>query len=353
MPYDSDKNWLGAFTGEEVDATLKRREEHKATERWLVDPIFPAGAMHLIGGASGSMKTTWLLQQLWEWEQGLPLFGKYKSNPCPWVYITNDRSSRDTNRTLQRLGYHKWGFVEHAIEDLLPSIKVPGMNDIEMIGKVPDFWQHIFPKFPWAELFVIEGLSSLLPDIDKGRSQNKQEQIWGINIRKYLGPTNKTIIATTHSPKVQAASGMSTDDRSKFLGSQALIGGCSTMVFIEKDPKTDKRAVKIMGRNFSDINATYTPDTTSGKLILECSSGKDGNTYYETDDDRELAIIGYAQSVSQFTIPEMVKALTKLDISRSTARRVCLKLAMDGVLEVRQEGGETAPLTFLYKPVTM
>jgi hypothetical protein len=339
-----NNDWQGAFESNAIDETMRRRREFEANEKWIIEPIFPAGAMHLIGGPSGHGKTTWLLQMLHEWEQGLPLIGKYKSNPCPWVYVCCDRSLRETTKTLQRLGYHNWRFEAYGLEDLLPTAggKV----------KLPDITDHVLKRFPDVDLFVIEGLQALMPDVSKGRSQNKQELLWAVDLRNILGPQNKTIIATTHSPKVAAASTIDQDARSKFLGSQGFIGTCSTMVGIERDAKAkDTINAKIMGRNFADIDLKYTRDSR-GMLQLETSMGPDGKEVYESEDDREIAIITFAQNTSEFTAAQCRTALVKLDIGRTTMYRILVKLVEEGIL-CGKTSGEGKPLVFHYNPTKM
>lgn len=344
MAYDQNGNWTGGWIGEAIDETTKRREGYQATEKWLVDPIFPSGAMHLIGGPSGSGKTTWLLQQLHEWDQGLPLFGRYKSNPVPWVYIGCDRSLRETDKTLQRLGYHDWKFEAYALEDLLTHVKDAGMLKVK---ESPSINQHILAKFPDIELFVIEGLQALMPDMERGRSQNKAELLWALSLRLNLEPVNKTIIATTHSPKVTQAGGVAQDARSKFLGSQGFIGTCSTMVGFEKDEnRPQQRKVKIMGRNFPDIDQIYSLDER-GKFVLE-SEGEVGEkqTPVETAEDRDTQILIAASQLLEFTVDEMAASL-KWKVSKYTVLRDLAKLAQSGSLKVRKEGRK---FVFTYPP---
>lgn len=324
---DNDRDWQGAFDGDGIKETRRKRDEYQASEKWVVDPIFPAGAMHLIGGPSGSGKTTWLLQQLWEWEQGLPLLGKYKSNPCSWVYICCDRSLRETTKTLHRLGYHNWDFEAYALEDLLPQIN----------GRVkpPDLTDHIMKRFPNHELFVIEGLQALMPDVAKGRSQNKQELLWALDLRLILGPQNKTIIATTHNPKVNVAGGVTQDERSKFLGSQGFIGTCSTMVGIEKHPKKDdQRNVKIMGRNFADIQVLYTRDNR-GMFQLE---GIDGETV-ESETDQDVGLLTHAGVLKEFTAAQMHDRVGT-GTSLKTIRRTLHRLVEQGLLSMVEKNNK-------------
>lgn len=338
MPYDNEGNWLGGSVGDAVEDTTRRRREYAASERWLVDPIFPAGAMHLIGGPSGSGKTTWLLQQLWDWDQGLPMFGKYTSNPVPWVYICCDRSLRETTKTLHRLGYHNWAFEAYALEDLLPQAK--DGSGMLTVKESPDINKHILAKFPDIELFVIEGLQAIMPDIQKGRSQNKQELLWALSLRLTLGPENKTIIATTHNPKVIAAGGVAQDARSKFLGSQGFIGTCSTMVGFDKDDKRpNERKVKIMGRNFRDIDQTYSLDEY-GRFHLEAEDGE----IVEGDEDYEIKILNLARRARTFTADEAHKTCG-LDVSLRTIQRILERLVREGTLSAERKGRK---LIFMY-----
>lgn len=60
--------------------------------RYIVDGVFSAPGIHLVAGASGCGKTSWLLDTFVnEWERGNPVLG-FNSHPEPWVYISGDRS---------------------------------------------------------------------------------------------------------------------------------------------------------------------------------------------------------------------------------------------------------------------
>ena len=254
----------GAFISDAIDEVTRYRQELIRTQEWIVDKIFPAGAMHLIGGPSGVGKTTWLLQMLHEWEQGLKLFGEYQSHPVPWVYISNDRAMRETTLTLERLGYSDWEFEAHALEELIYD-KATGKC------KSPDFAVDILKRFPYAQLVVIEGLQAVMPDTSKTRSQNKQELLWALEQRYILAESNRTIIATTHNPKINQAGAATNDERSKFLGSQGFIGSCSTMIGFEKSTTDEnKRNVTVMGRNFKDMRMLYSLDD-NGRFVLEAN----------------------------------------------------------------------------------
>lgn len=242
----------------ELDDSVKKRETLNRNKTYIVDTIFPAGSIHVISGPSGSGKTTWLMDMLRKWSQGQDVLG-YKSNPCPWVYVSCDRSLLETDSTMRRLGLGDWRAPMHAIEDVM------GQNEVGVLDTPSIF--EIEKRFPHAQLIVIEGLQSLLPDAGRGMSANKSELHWLIQIRKSILSKGKTIIATTHSPKstVEYANA-----RSNMLGTQSLIGGCSTLVQIdiprdvrEGGNKRDiqhcmDREVVLLGRDYPDHYITYT-----------------------------------------------------------------------------------------------
>jgi hypothetical protein len=233
-----------------LPSRIEFRKKLRVGEHFLIDPILPVGTMNLIGGPSGIGKSTWLFQTLYDWAHGRPVLGKYKSNPCPFVYVSMDRGVLETDRTLRRLGFGNWDIPIYSIEDLANEA------DLE---KVTD-------RFPKIDLFVVEGLQAALPD-GKG-SQNRQEMRWAISLRKKLLNKGKTLLATTHSPKSQIDTAHA---RSNFLGSVSLHACFSTMISFDlpqsardvakgKAVRTDNREVLIQGRDFPDIRLDYTRD---------------------------------------------------------------------------------------------
>ena len=337
----------GAWDSEAIQAAWQKLLEYDANQTFVVDKIFPAGAMHLLGGPSGAGKTTWLFQMLYEWEQKKKLFGEYQSNPCPWVYISSDRSMRETAQTLKRIGLLHWRFEAYSLEDLLAVNKTTKHLDS------PDLIKHVIgnEKFKHAELFVIEGLQALMPNVPKGQSQNKAELVWAMQSRRILSPTNKTIIATTHNPKQTSGPGQSSsDERSKFLGSQGFIGSCSTMIGFEKDEKDkDLRKVVIMGRNFKDILQTYRLDE-NGKFVLELSNGEDMNP--EETEELQFAIWLREQPGGSATRKDAWDYFVRHGMgSERKFKAVLTKLRNDGV--IASEGKGVKGSTITYQPQTI
>jgi AAA domain len=250
-----------------IKGTRDERRELKKREKFIVDVIFPAGELHLIGGGSGAGKTTWLLQWLKDWSEGKPVFG-YKSHPCPYVYVTFDRGLLSTHRTMERLGMEDWDFPSYPIEDIVTK----GEYTID----------RIMARFPEAELYVIEGFQGLLPDTTRGTSQNKAEMTWVIELRRKVLSKGKTLIGITHNPKMKAGESYESA-RSNFLGSNSLIGCTSTLVSFQspahtqpppgqgatRPVETDEREVIIRGRDFPNIHQLWSRDSRGRFVPIE------------------------------------------------------------------------------------
>lgn len=232
-----------------MKGTREKRIRLRQDEKYIVEAILPAGELHLVGGASGIGKTTWLLQWLRDWSEGKPIWG-HESFPCPFVYISFDRGVLTTDRTLRRIGMEDWDFPAYDVSEL-------GLVDYEI-------WD-IVKRFPDARLFVIEGFQALLPDTSKGRGQNKEEMLWSVEVRRKILSQGITIIGITHSPKMKQGEAYAST-RSRFLGSNSLLASTGTLISFDvpedskaarKPSGTDERQVLIEGPNFRQMTLYY------------------------------------------------------------------------------------------------
>jgi hypothetical protein len=170
----------------------------------------------------------------------------------------------DGDRTLRRLGFADWDAPVYAMEDVVS--KVGGRIEEPTIFQIEK-------RFPNCSLYVVEGLQGLLPNTGRGQSQNKAEQIWALQIRREILNGGKTIIATTHSPKMTEGY---KHNRENMLGSQALIGAAGTIVhFALPDNGGRKsvvqptdRVVTVMGHDFPDMYLHYSRGA-SGEFVLD------------------------------------------------------------------------------------
>lgn len=292
-----------------IDYRLKLR----SGEKFLIDPILPRGTMNLLGGPSGIGKTTWLFQTLYDWQHGMPVLGKYRSQPCSFVYVSFDRGVLETDRTLRRLGFGSWDIPIYSIEDL---------------GNEPEIG-IIFDRFPDVDLYVVEGLQAALPD---GRgNQNRAEMRWAIEMRKKMLNKGKTLLATTHSPKSQIDTAHS---RSNFLGSVSLHACFSTMISFDipqsardviksAHVRTDDREVLIQGRDFPDISLSYSRDD-SGRFRM-----------MDSDFDAEIKIDTWLSQVpngTRITSKEFEGRIRKTGMSRTAFYRWIEQLLGQNVL---------------------
>lgn len=237
---------------------LEHRRKLRSQEKYIIDKIFPAGGLHILSGSSGSGKSTWLFQQLYEWSHGRPVLG-YPSFPCPWVMLTYDRGSLDNDQTLRRIGLGEWDLPIYAFEDLYRG------------GQEPDLFSLCKdPRFTEIELFVVEGLMSFVPDPKPKQSQNKCEQMWVSRIRNEILQHGKTVIGTAHLTKQQQNQVLT---RTNMLGSASFIGGISTVVLF--DDLADAKKLKAQNIRVHD----------NGKLVSVCPrQAKDIHVQYSRDE---------------------------------------------------------------------
>ena len=211
-------------------SSIETRLALRANEHFIVDPIFPCGALHIITGPSGIGKSTWLLQLLYEWAHGRDVLG-HKSNPCEWVYVSLDRSLADADRTLRRIGLGDWDAPIYEMKDVMPRSSRGRLDVDPAISQVAEY-------FPKAKLYIIEGLQGVLPNTGRGQSQNKAEQLWAMRLRDEVLYKGITIIATTHTPKSNEATGRK---REAMLGSHSLIGAAGQLVLDKQITAADAR----------------------------------------------------------------------------------------------------------------
>jgi hypothetical protein len=289
-------------------STRKERERLRATERYIVQDIFPCGEIHLIGGPSGAGKTTWLFQWLKDWSEGKDVFGK-RSYPCSYAYIMIDRGLLATDRTMRRLGIEDWDLPAYPIEDL-----VKGEFSIDAIAR----------RLPEVDLFVIEGFQAIIPDPTK-RTQNKSDMLFMSDIRKQWLSKGKTVIGVTHSPKLKIGEEYE-NSRSKILGSTSLIACCSTIVSFELPPdvksaakprETDERQVIIRGRDIPDMKLDYTRDHRGRFVLTSEMPGQrvsfeiwlDAHEKGHTFTTEDLVDFAKSAGISRPTVYRWIKAL--------------------------------------------
>lgn len=201
---------------------------------FLIEGILPAGEAHLIGGASGSGKTTWIFQNfLAQWIAGQPVF-EHESHPVPYVYLSMDRSRSSVTRTLKRLG----------LLDVLTRIIC--LNEMpEDCLSLPAILKFALTKFPDAKLVIIEGFALIA-----GEKTNGYTAV-GHLMRKTARICAKdglTIIGVCHAPKMRTDEAFQ-HSRELLLGSVSWAAYSDTIIVLNMDEMTNVITVKVMPRN--------------------------------------------------------------------------------------------------------
>lgn len=246
--------------------------ELKESATWVIDTILPTCGIHMLAGSSGAGKTTWLLQQLYEWSNGRNVLG-FAGHPCNWAYISCDRSVRDLMETLTRLGLENcWEAPLYGLEEI---------TDFQNGLTIDTIFNH--PLFRDTKFFVLEGFQALIPDPPRGMSQNKHEIQWLFQTRDRMTQLNRTLLAVTHPPK-QKEKDKFVDIRSNVLGSASMPAAIGTMIWVEPLPKDeeevkalgsygeDQRLVRISSRNAKPMEIIYDIDER-GRFVNPSISG--------------------------------------------------------------------------------
>ena len=218
---------------------------------YLVDEIFPAGEIHLIAGASGVGKSTWMMQFLDQWREYKLIFGR-KSHPLPYTWCSLDRSLKSMNKTFERVGVLG-----------VPNVDCRGIVEL---AKVIESGREVCPD---AKVFFIESFGLLAPSGVRGDYGNVG--LFLTRASRLCEREDITIFASVHLAKTKEGQGY-TDPRQKVSGSVAWAAMTDTIVLIERsDPQklTDNsRKVSVLPRNEAEMEYEYKLDN-QGRFILE------------------------------------------------------------------------------------
>lgn len=208
--------------------------KQSTSPEFLIEGILPANEPHLLGGSSGSGKTTftfqWLLNQ---WQDGNPFFG-HQSNPVPYSYISLDRSRSSVTRTLQRLN------LEKSITRVICQEDVP--EDCVTVTQVVKEAKRIHPD---SQLLIIEGFQLLVGD--KGNHYTPVANLLKRTSR-ICTTQGLTILGICHSPKMKNDESYQ-HPRESIMGSAAWGAYSDTVMTLSLDEATGTITTRILPRN--------------------------------------------------------------------------------------------------------
>lgn len=228
---------LKACKGEPIfDATEEEPVEDDSPRQYLVEALpgpgnegwFPKGEVSLIGGSSGTGKTSWSIPLLEKVRKGEPVYG-HTTQPRDYRVLLNDRSKKGTLATLNALRLPK-----EAIERCIRlTTKQQQSLPAEILAAVIE--QH-----PGVETLFIEGLDMWLPDLYDMRKVSAVVD----GMQRVALLHNVAIVATVGSPKQKSKDGKYSG-RDNLFGSVALGRKAETVVLFQFHDAEDVNSVVV------------------------------------------------------------------------------------------------------------
>lgn len=205
------------------------------SRKYLIDGLIPEREVSLLAGPSGGSKTTWLFQTLQLWRAGQPVHG-HGSHPCPFVYISVDRSQESAEETMERVGIDpKTVPLVRGVED-----DVIGIEQAMQLSRV---------LVPDVRFFIIDGFATLVPGGKTNDYATVAKFLRGIT--RMCKKHDITILGIVHAAKTKENEKY-LNPRERILGSVAWAGFSETLFFIEPtapDNAVDKnRLLEILPR---------------------------------------------------------------------------------------------------------
>lgn len=201
---------------------------------FLIEGILPANEVHLLGGSSGSGKTTFTFQVfLAQWQKGEAFFG-HESHPVPYVYVSLDRSRSSVTRTLERLG------LANEITRIVCQEEVP-----EETLTVDSVVKAAIRAYPDSKLVIVEGFQLLAGE--KGNGYTSVGKVLK-KAARLCSAHELTIIGVCHSPKMKLDEGFQ-HPREMIMGSVSWGAYSDTIITLNLDELTSIITVAVMPRN--------------------------------------------------------------------------------------------------------
>lgn len=201
---------------------------------FLIEGILPANEVHLLGGSSGSGKTTFAFQVLLaNWQHSKPFFD-HASYPVPYTYASLDRSRSSVMRTLGRLELQSEITRLVCQEDLPEDVIAPIATLKEILKCYPD-----------STLLIIEGIQLLAGD--RGNGYVSVARVLK-SMARFCSKYQITILGVCHTPKMRLDEGFQ-HPREALLGSVSWGAYSDTIIMLNLDELTKIITVNILPRN--------------------------------------------------------------------------------------------------------
>jgi hypothetical protein len=189
---------------------------------------FPKGEVSLIGGSSGTGKTSWSIPILEKIRKGEHVYG-HTTKPRDYRVLLNDRSRKGTLATLNALRLPK-----EAIDRCIR------LTTSQQQSSPSEILAAFVEQHPGAETWFIEGLDMWLTDLyDMQKVSTVMDGLQRIALRH-----NVAIVATVGSPKMKSKDGKYSG-RDNLFGSVALGRKAETVVLFQLHDSEDVNSVVV------------------------------------------------------------------------------------------------------------
>jgi hypothetical protein len=199
------------------------------------DGWFPLGDISLIGGASGTGKTTWIFEMLHKQKQGWEVLG-HSTFKHSFHVLAYDRGANAFTRTLRRLNL--------APRDI-PTTPLPLSFGTDAVQNIIN---EIEKMRPTPNIIFIEGLDMLLDDANKKSVVSPFMR----QMQETAAHFHIALICSVGAPKTKRGEDYAAK-RDKLSGSEAWGRNCETVCVLEFSEEDDgtapQRELTILPRN--------------------------------------------------------------------------------------------------------
>ena len=216
-----------------------------------MDGWFPLGDISLIGGASGTGKTTWIFEMLHKQKQGFPVLGHH-TNQYMFQVLAYDRGRNAFTRTMRRLNLLPTDIPTTPLPLAFGTEAVQGIiNEIEKMNPTPN-------------IIFIEGLDMLLDDANKKSVVSPFMR----QLQETAAHFHIALICSVGAPKTKRGEDYAAK-RDKLSGSEAWGRNCETVCVLEFSEEDDgtapQRELTVLPRNAPAEKFTF--QFEGGRLV--------------------------------------------------------------------------------------
>jgi hypothetical protein len=199
------------------------------------DGWFPLGDISLIGGASGTGKTTWIFEMLHKQKQGYPVL-EHSTHKYTFQVLAYDRGRNAFTRTMRRLNLLPTDIPTTPLPLAFGTDAVQGIiNEIEKMNPTPN-------------VIFIEGLDMLLDDANKKSVVSPFMR----QLQETAAHFHIALVCSVGAPKTKRGEDYAAK-RDKLSGSEAWGRNCETVCVLEfsedDDGTAPQRVLTILPRN--------------------------------------------------------------------------------------------------------